>query len=245
MRPLGQFRPGVPQRTAARPHTIYKAEMRARLNALAPGSVLDVGCGGGELLRELKFAGCSRCTGVDVEIGIAEGDLVTHGIEWVEGKAEDLPFSDKSFDVVVLEYTAHHVADLDAGLLEAARVASQAVIVLEPWYDLSLPSQVSARDYDEWCKSIDRKIGLIHNPCPSLGMLAAPLQSGGYSIEAVHRLILQPLSIHQIALEARAHLDRLSEGRQEFEDTMTHLLGQAATHGISDDGALLLIATAS
>src|SRR5687768_11887827 len=45
MRPLGQVRPGMRQRTGVRPHAIYKAELRSRLKALAPRSVLDVGCG--------------------------------------------------------------------------------------------------------------------------------------------------------------------------------------------------------
>lgn len=242
MRPLGRLRAGMPARAAPRAHAVYKAELRDRLVALEPRSLLDVGCGEGTLLIDMSAAGCPRCVGLDVE---APGDatLPARGIELVQGAAEALPFSERSFDVVVLEYTAHHLADLDAGLREAARVAIRAVVILEPWYDLSVPSQAVARDYDEWCKRVDRHLGLIHNPCPSLGELAATLESCGYRLDATHRLILRPLPVEQIASEARSHLERLGREGGLAREALERLLVRASAEGISDDGALLLVAT--
>ena len=46
-----------------------------------------------------------------------------------QGGAESLPFPDKSFDMVVSRYSAHHWRDFDAGLREAARVAKPGATV--------------------------------------------------------------------------------------------------------------------
>lgn len=244
MRPLGQFRPGMPAPTPAdaRPHAIYKAEMRARLRAFAPDSVLDVGCGAGALLRELQAAGCPRCIGLEVDPTL-HAALRDEGIEAVAGHGEALPFPDRSIDIVVLEYTAHHLADLGAGLREAARVARRAVILLDPWYDDSLSSQRVARDYDLWCKAIDRRLGLIHDPCPTFAQLAQPFRErGGFRLEATHRLILQPLSLERVQAEGRAHLDRIPGARDAEVRALAGILDRAEADGISDDGALLFIA---
>jgi SAM-dependent methyltransferase len=48
----------------------------------------------------------------------------------VQGFAEDLPFTDDSFDAAMALITVHHWSDLQAGLVEMVRVAKQRVIVL-------------------------------------------------------------------------------------------------------------------
>jgi SAM-dependent methyltransferase len=48
----------------------------------------------------------------------------------VQASAEDLPFDDDSFDAAMAMITVHHWADLDAGLVEMARVARDRVVVL-------------------------------------------------------------------------------------------------------------------
>lgn len=69
--------------------------------------VLDVACGTGVLAREtLKRVGASGCvTGIDALPGmIAVAQQIEPGVEWRQGKAESLPFSDESFDVVVSQF---------------------------------------------------------------------------------------------------------------------------------------------
>jgi SAM-dependent methyltransferase len=59
----------------------------------------------------------------------------------VQGFAEDLPFEDDSFDAAMALITIHHWSDLEVGLAEMVRVASQRVLVLtmtpvppeDPW----------------------------------------------------------------------------------------------------------------
>lgn len=244
MQPLGAVRPDMPAPSPvqARPHGFYKSELRARLRHLAPRSLVDVGCGDGALLAHMKEAGCARCIGLDVDDAFY-ARLAEHGIEAVTGRAETLPFPDRSIDVVVMEYSAHHVADLGTALAEAARVAAKAVVILDPWYDISVPSQVVARDFDLWCKKIDVRLGIVHNPCPTLGDLSAPLLDvGGFSIEATHRLVLRTISGTDLAADAAAHLARLTGDRAEFETEIAAILEAAEERGFSDDGAIQFVA---
>jgi SAM-dependent methyltransferase len=224
-----------------RPHAMYKAEMRARLRALQPKSLLDVGCGDGALLLELKDDGCARCTGLEVEPA-GHAALRAQGIEAVTGFAEALPFATRSFDLVVFEYTAHHLGDLAKSLQEAARVARETVIVLDPWYDDSIASQRTARRYDEWCKSIDVHLGLIHNPCLSAAELIEPLgKAGAFRFETTHRLILSDMPFERLSSDAQRHLDRIEGDRRKFEAERNEILAMARADGITEDGALLLI----
>jgi SAM-dependent methyltransferase len=89
--------------------------------------VLDVGCGEGWLARRLASAG-ARAVGLDPSPDALErarrdgpGDA---SVRYVEGAAEDLPFTDASFDVVIFFNSLHHVPaeSMDAALAEAARV---------------------------------------------------------------------------------------------------------------------------
>ena len=48
----------------------------------------------------------------------------------VRASAESLPFADGSFDVAMAILTAHHWADLDAGLAEMRRVARRRLVIL-------------------------------------------------------------------------------------------------------------------
>ncbi len=53
--------------------------------------------------------------GIDAVPGmIAVAQQITPGVEWRQGKAESLPFSDDSFDVVVSQFGLSH-RDLTAG----------------------------------------------------------------------------------------------------------------------------------
>jgi SAM-dependent methyltransferase len=113
----------------------------AMLERLVPPSgkdVVDVGCGGGALVRALAERG-ARVTGVE----ISESQLATaveqddgRGSRYLVGRAERLPLDEASVDVVVFMRSLHHVprADLGGALVEARRVIRPggAVYVAEP-----------------------------------------------------------------------------------------------------------------
>ena len=112
--------------------------MLERLVSPADKDVVDVGCGGGGLVRALTDLG-ARVTGVE----ISESQLATAieqddggGARYLVGRAERLPLNDETVDVVVFMRSFHHVPreDLDAALVEARRVIRPggAVYVAEP-----------------------------------------------------------------------------------------------------------------
>jgi SAM-dependent methyltransferase len=48
----------------------------------------------------------------------------------IQASAEDLPFDDDSFDAAMAVLTAHHWADLDAGLAEMQRVSRRRIVIV-------------------------------------------------------------------------------------------------------------------
>lgn len=105
-------------------------------------SFLDIGCGGGDVLRALagmaaKRGYDARLTGLDVHQGVVEIARTrcrpySH-IEIIEGDALSLPFPDRTFDVVYSSTFIHHLAPDAAvrALREALRVARRRVVVVD------------------------------------------------------------------------------------------------------------------
>ncbi|NYF17756.1 SAM-dependent methyltransferase [Microbacterium sp. AK009] len=88
--------------------------------AIGPDTrMLDIGCGSGEFLGELGALG-ARAIGVDSSPGMV-ALAARHG-DAREADAAALPFGDDSFDVVTAVTVLHLTDDLDAAVLECARV---------------------------------------------------------------------------------------------------------------------------
>ena len=101
-------------------------EVLERLVEPASKDVVDVGCGGGALVRALGARG-ARVTGVEIsedQLAVAVANDGGLGARYLVGRGEALPLEDRSVDVAVFMRTLHHVppaAQLDA-LREARRV---------------------------------------------------------------------------------------------------------------------------
>jgi SAM-dependent methyltransferase len=112
--------------------------MLERLVAPAGKDVLDIGCGGGALVRDL--AGCgARAVGVEIsedQLASAVARDRESGARYRVGRAQELPVDDASVDIAVFMRTLHHVppADLTQALGEARRVLRPdgVVYVAEP-----------------------------------------------------------------------------------------------------------------
>jgi SAM-dependent methyltransferase len=91
--------------------------------ALAPGDrVLDLGCGTGNVALLAARAG-AVVTGVDPAERLVEvARERVPGASFVVGFAEELPFADAAFDVVISVFGAIFAADAKAALAELVRV---------------------------------------------------------------------------------------------------------------------------
>ena len=88
---------------------------------LGPGStVLDAGCGTGDLARSLR-AQDQRVVGLDLSLGMLSAARAG-GAPLVQGDAAELPFADASFDGVVSGFAVRNFADLAGVLEELGRV---------------------------------------------------------------------------------------------------------------------------
>lgn len=133
-----------------RPGNLYRAQRRERallemlaeegFDDLSEATILDVGCGTGDDLRQLVRYGAAseRVVGVDVLVDRLSKarDLSPHlRFELVDGSG--LPFADGSFDLVLQATVFSSI--LDAGIRE--RLAREMRRVLKPgglivWYDM-------------------------------------------------------------------------------------------------------------
>ena len=107
-----------------------KLEYRIILDLMPPGSsVLDLGCGDGELLSVL--ANEKKCRGQGIEIDekaiyacVSRGLSVLHG-DIDTGLAE---YNDRSFDYVILNQTFQQVKKPETVLKEALRVGKYVIV---------------------------------------------------------------------------------------------------------------------
>lgn len=118
----------------------------ARLSLPLSGRVLDVGCGTGALLQELarKFPQVTL-VGVDPVaemLAVARG-RVPPSTELREGWAEELPFEDNDFDVVVSCNMFHYVRQPVSVLMEMSRVLRPGgELLITDWCDDYLACRV-------------------------------------------------------------------------------------------------------
>ena len=127
--------------------------------AIGARTALDVASGGGHVCRRLREAGLEVVT-VDPAPGM-QAD--------VQAFAEDLPFADRSFEVVTCRVGVHHFADVAAGMREMARVAADRVLVVDNLYMgeaaeeadlLRDPSHVRNYTDQEW-RALFESAGLV------------------------------------------------------------------------------------
>ena len=110
---------------------------------------LDVATGGGHVARRLRELGAEVVT-TDSSPGM-QPDVVC--------RAEDLPFADGSFDVVVSRIAAHHFEDLGKAIGEMARVSNRVLVIEDMLYrteeeqeaeKLRDPTHVRSLSAEEW-----------------------------------------------------------------------------------------------
>ena len=110
-----------------------------------PGErILDLGCGTGIVARQVasRVGATGKVTGIDVSPNMlaiakmaADRDGLT--IEWREGNAEQLPFPDSSFDLVLSQFALMFVTNKRVALAEMRRVVTEdGRVLISVWQSL-------------------------------------------------------------------------------------------------------------
>ena len=97
-------------------------------------AILDVGCGPGLLAAQLANS-AKRVVGIDFSSNmIQEASSRFPQLEFHEADAEKIPFDDQTFDCVVVNYCAHHLARPAKALGELHRVVRQGgrIVIVHP-----------------------------------------------------------------------------------------------------------------
>jgi ubiquinone/menaquinone biosynthesis C-methylase UbiE len=109
-------------------------------------TVLDVGCGVGPYVTRLTAAG-KRCVGIDINPA-AVATARELGRDVREMSAYSLEFPDSSFESVIMIETLEHLPEYERALAEAARVATQTIVVTVP--DISVLPLMSKKQVVPW-----------------------------------------------------------------------------------------------
>lgn len=103
-----------------------------RLQQLAekvrPAAALDLGAGAGHVSYALARGGAGRIVAYDVAapmLDVVGREAASRGhsqIRTRQGRAEELPFADGEFELIVSRFSAHHWYDLPSALAQVSRV---------------------------------------------------------------------------------------------------------------------------
>lgn len=93
----------------------------AAIAGCAPRRVLEVGCGWGDLAVRLRDELAATVVAVDISQRMVQLAR-EQGVDARVGDVRELPFADGEFDCVTANWMLYHVADLDLGISELARV---------------------------------------------------------------------------------------------------------------------------
>ena len=117
----------------------FRAALVDHVAAAQPRTILEVGCGQGWLARGIldSLHGVTY-QGVDIREDVVAfaRDLVPEA-EFVTGNAEELPFGDSSFDLIVCAEVLEHLPDPTLSLAEISRVGNGWDVYSvphEPWF---------------------------------------------------------------------------------------------------------------
>jgi len=205
-----------------------------RLLALHPRSVLDVGCGAGLLLDHCRASGV-RAVGVEPQLE----PLRESSAPRVQADATALPFDNASFDWVTMRHVPHHLEHPRAAFAEAWRVARTGLLVAEPWYDATVPSQNMALTADRWLKRQDRRRGMYHADILSAADLRALLPEEDAQCDVETHLALEQQDAGKLEALARESLGGATPTAEDAEE-LEGLLACARDGGLTLNGTLIL-----
>ncbi len=110
----------------------FDLNARIREKISFQGNVADLGCGTGELIRQLALEGPETLMGIDKFIGIDSSPEMldqarlrlsdTHNAELRLGELEHLPMKNREIDTAVMNMVLYHISQPELSIAEAYRV---------------------------------------------------------------------------------------------------------------------------
>jgi ubiquinone/menaquinone biosynthesis C-methylase UbiE len=130
------------------------------LEGLTISSMLDIGTGSALFAEEFYKRNISAA-GIDLNPEMIKmAQSVLPDCEFKLSTAEEIPFDDKSFDLVFLGLVFHEVDDYAKALLEAKRLARVSVSILEwPYRTEEAGPPIEHRLKEEFVKNLAEKTG--------------------------------------------------------------------------------------
>jgi SAM-dependent methyltransferase len=193
------------------------AEILGAHKDLRNASVLDVGCGSGQLLASLStlIPSISRAAGVDISPCQAQG------FEFLEVQDVTLPFADESFDLVISNHVIEHVGNSDdqhRHLCEIARVLKPDGILylacpnkwslVEPHYNLGFLSWLPRNLANKWVRLRKRGTQYEWLPLSRNGYLQRLTHAGLSATDETHKAF-KLVAQHELTGPMRGLLVRL------------------------------------
>ncbi len=134
-RAVGDLEARARQSLGSSGHAIYQTVSRLLRERAARGVLADVGCGSGNLWRELG-ASFSKCVGVDA----VRYDDLPAGVDFIPADLDrvPLPLADQFADVVAAVEVVEHLENPRAFCRELARIAKPG-----GWIVVTTPNQLS------------------------------------------------------------------------------------------------------
>jgi ubiquinone/menaquinone biosynthesis C-methylase UbiE len=202
-------------------------EIAGELLNLNGKNVVDVGCGEGRFTRFLAQS-AAQVSGLDinqVSLDRARAKAREEGIDvdWRQGRAEEMPFTDESLDLVVFSNSLHHVAmaDMVAALQEAARV-------LKPVGELYIMEPVADGNYFEATRLVNDE-SIVRNKA-----IAAIHEVGSKDFEPITEVTYHARrsfdSYEEYATEQAARSDKRKRLFAEKDDEIRTNFLAAAQH---------------
>jgi ubiquinone/menaquinone biosynthesis C-methylase UbiE len=99
-------------------------EILRRVEAASPKTLLDVGCGTGNILMPLAVMGKISLSGLDLSENMIEiaSERLGYKAELKVGDSESMPWEDSSFDAIICNASFHHYPHPKKVLLEMKRL---------------------------------------------------------------------------------------------------------------------------
>lgn len=182
--------------------------------------LLDLGCGGGHAsFHAAPHAGAVVAYDLSADmLGTVAAGAVARGLSNIrtqQGRAEQLPFPDRNFDMVASRYSAHHWRQVPMALAEAARV-------LRPGGRMVMMDVFAPADplLDTFLQTVEMVRDPSHVRDYSLAEWQALLQAAG--------LVPGEAETYRLRLEFQSWVDRIASPESHRPALRSLLAGAAA-----------------